>query len=354
MPAFRRSESFGPPDEARNPRFPIEFRIHLERRQVAIAMQNGGALPRWRVIGRTAGFALLLAACAPTAPEGSALARGDEAWARGEIEEALAEYRLALRQGGDIPESHIRVAHALVTIGRVDEARAHYQAARSADPRWADQGASDLIRLARKSAADGDRFRVAQAVQLASELRPGVAVRDLALPLARHHSGLGDHARAIPYLQEALASADAGTSSDLTWELGIAHEQIGDCARAVVFFEQFREMRPRWDRGEVDFHVGSCTLNLAMQARRSGDPDGALALLERVVQLGEPRTQMPRAWFELGELRLTLGQCEEALDAFRRVAPSDGSGNSPLVQRARERMDELRFGRRSPFSETAC
>ena len=37
--------------------------------------------------------------------------RGDEAFAQGNYEEALAEYRLAVRQGADGPEITARVAH---------------------------------------------------------------------------------------------------------------------------------------------------------------------------------------------------------------------------------------------------
>ena len=48
---------------------------------------------------------LTVAACATRATEESAVRRGDQAFALGDYEEALAEYRLAVRQGADDPRT---------------------------------------------------------------------------------------------------------------------------------------------------------------------------------------------------------------------------------------------------------
>ena len=45
--------------------------------------------------------ACALAACAPRASEDDAVVRGDIAFATGNVEAALAEYQLAVRQGDD-------------------------------------------------------------------------------------------------------------------------------------------------------------------------------------------------------------------------------------------------------------
>lgn len=282
------------------------------------------------------------------------MARGDVAWARGDREEALAEYRLALRQGSEDPQVHIRVAHAYTALGRVDESRDAYRRAIDGDPALVDQAVVDLVRLARESEARGDRFRVAQAMQLALELQPGVSVGDLSAPLARHYVGLGDHARAIPFYQRALSAAPQEERGALTWDLAVAHEQIGDCARALVFFEQFRDTRPAWDREQADFHIGSCSFDLALQARRAGDDGEALQHIRTMLALGEPRAQLPRAYFELGEILAARGECDAAVEAFRQVPLTDASGNSPLVGRARDRIDQIRFGRRGRFLDGGC
>lgn len=297
---------------------------------------------------------LLAVACAPGG-EGGAIARGDAAWARGDREEALAEYRLALRQGNDDAEAWLRVGHAYSHLGRVDEAREPYREAIARDPDLVDQAVADLIRVARQSEVRRDRFRVAQAMQLALELQPGISVGDLAAPLARHYTAMGEYARAIPFYQRALTEGAPASRAELTFDLAVAHEQIGDCRRAVVFFEQFRESVPARDRGQADFHIGSCSFTLALEARRAGNSEEALGHIRTVLRLGEPRAQLPRAWFEMGEILAARGDCDGALNAFRRVLETDTSGNSPLVDRAQDRIDQIRFpGRRGAFTEGGC
>lgn len=298
---------------------------------------------------------LVLAACSPGGSDGGAVERGDAAWARGDREEALAEYRLALRQGEDNAATWLRVGHAYTALGRVDEAREPYQEALTRDPALVDQVVADLVRLARESEVRRDRFRVAQAMQLALEFQPGISVGDLAGPLARHYTSMGEYARAIPFFQRALSEGTPQTRSQLTFDLAVAHEQIGDCRRAVVFFRQFREgVRPA-DRGQADFHIGSCSFTLALEARQAGNDGEAIGHIQTVLELGEPRAQLPRAWFELGEILAARGDCDGALNAFRRVIETDASGNSPLVDRAQDRIDQIRFpGRRGQFTEGGC
>ena len=73
-----------------------------------------------------------------------------------------------------------------------------------------------------------------------------------------------------------------------------------------------------------------------------------------MLRLGEPRAQLPRAYFEMGEVLAARGECDAAVEAFRRVREFDASGNSPLVGRAQDRIDQIRFGRRGRFTEGGC
>ena len=91
-----------------------------------------------------------LAACSPRATDVSAVRRGDLAFAQGDFDEALAEYRLAIRQGADDPAVAARVAHTFTIMNRVDDAGAYYVDAVARDPDLADQAVSDLMRLARR------------------------------------------------------------------------------------------------------------------------------------------------------------------------------------------------------------
>lgn len=291
---------------------------------------------------------LALTACDVSGREETAVRRGDVAFAQGRYEEALAEYRLAVRQGGaDDAQVLARVAHTYAMLGRVDDAGTYYADAADRDESLADQAVADLMRLARDARASNDRFAMATAVETALELRPGLGVGDVALPLARHYFRNGEYGRALPFYQKALGEA-TDSAPETVFEVGQAYEEIGDCEHALVYFERYREMIPRWRRDEVDWYIGSCSFSLAREQMSRSFPtdeelEEALERAERTVEVGEPRNIQGQAWFEMGEILSELGRCEEAMEAYGRVRSAAPAG--ALVERAQDRFDEIRFGR---------
>lgn len=285
--------------------------------------------------------------------EQSAVERGDAFFAADSVDQALAEYQLAARQGGDgDPAVLARVAHAYTALGRVDQAAVNYRRAAEFDPSWADQGAVDLMHLAREADARGDRFLMATAVSRALELKPGLGLGDMALPLARHFFRNGEYGRALPLYQKALVRND--TTPDVLFEVGQAYQEIGDCAQGLFFFERFREAAARNRRGDAAWYIGTCSYDLARELRdraeRAPVPDPvlleeALAHVDRTLEMGEPRSIQGLAWFERGELLAAMGDCDGALDSFTRVRRAETSPNSAVASRALERIDLLRFGR---------
>ena len=103
-----------------------------------------------------------------------------------------------------------------------------------------------------------------------------------------------------------------------------------------------RLIRP-YERGEVDWRIGSCSLRLAQELRSEDVDEEALVHIERTIALGQPRSLQAVAYFEIGEILSDLGRCEEAMEAFLQVRRVDQTGTSPLVERAQWRYDELRF-----------
>jgi tetratricopeptide (TPR) repeat protein len=292
-----------------------------------------------------------LGACTSRGTEVSAVRRGDEAFALGKLDEALAEYRLAIRQGADDPTVIARVAHTYTVMNRVDDAGAYYVDATARDPEMADQAVSDLMYLARQAQEADDRFAMATAVETALELRPGLGVGEMSLPLARHYFQNGQYGRALPFYQKAMAEA-LDSDPDIVFEVGVAYDEIGDCQNALVYFERFRDMVRRWERGEVDWYIGTCAFSVARDVRErsaSGreDPElaleEALSLVNRTIEVGEPRNIQAQAWFEKGEILEELGRCDEAMDAYAQVRYADQAGS--LIDRAQDRFDEIRFGR---------
>jgi len=308
-------------------------------------------LPVYCTLMRLSPLGLLVvvavAGCSPRSTEENAVRRGDEAFAQGDFEEALAEYRLAVRQGADDAGTAARVAHTYAMMSRVDDAGSFYRDAAAKDPAFADQAVSDLMRLAREAYVSDDWFAMATAVESAQQLRPGIGIGDMTLPLARHYFANGEYGRALPFYQFALADA-SDSLPDVVFEVGRAHEEIGDCEHALVFFEQFRTMVRPWERAEVDWYIGTCAFNIAkeLRTRPSLDPmelERALALIDRTVEVGEPRNIQAQAWFEKGEILVEMGDCDGAMEAYAQVRYADQAGS--LIDRAQSRFDEIRFGR---------
>lgn len=285
---------------------------------------------------------LAAAACNPGTSEEGALLRGDEAFARGDVTEALAEYRLALQHAGDDVVVLTRAAHAFARAGRIDEARDLYLRAVAQDPAVADLAASDLLRVAKRATERRDGTATAAAVEAALEVKPGVSITGLALPLARHFTMLGRHSTALPYFQMALQEGES--DPQVLFELALAHGELGDCRRAVIFLEQVRPRVGTTRRSEVDWHTGNCSFELAMEALQGGNRREALELFQTTIRVGEPRARLGQAWYEMGEILAADGRCAEALDAFERVQREDLAGGG-LIQRAQDRVDQIRFRR---------
>lgn len=287
----------------------------------------------------------LLPGCAPDPSDETARLRGDRAFARGDYEEALAEYRLSLLREDPGTDGTVRAAHAYVALGRVDEARALYEEAAGEAGLYADQAVSDFVARARRELANGDSYGAASAMETAAHFSPGVVVGGLSLPLARHYSNSGEYLRAQPLFLRAREEHPG--DPDVVFETARAHLEIGDCERALGFFEEFRQLAPR-RRREASWHVGTCSFRLAEEIGGSiadeEEAGEALRHLNVVIDLGEPRTLLSQAYFFKAEILAGIGECMAAIEAYRMVPASDPAGSGTLANTALQRVDEIRFG----------
>ena len=287
-----------------------------------------------------------LAGCGPLGQEGSSVARGDQAFAHGDLEEALAEYRLAEAQGAADAATLARIAHTYLELERIDEARAYYRRAVAQDSTLTDQAAADFAHLAREEGRNRDDFGMASAVQTALEFRPGISLEDLSLQLAEHYSAIGEHGRALPFYLKTLSVLDPETLPRILFQTAIAYDEVGDCETATLYYEDYRDRLRPWqtERGEVDWRLGNCSFQLARVRRAEGDDQEALRHLETLLRIGEPQNLLAMGYYEKGEVLGDRGECEAAIEAFERVASEDLSGS--LSARAAERIDQIRFGGR--------
>lgn len=309
-------------------------------------LRRGRALLALAILAVVVPFA---AACRAEDPARAALDRGDRAWVSGDRERALAEYRLAIGRGADSAAVYARVGHGYAVEGETEDARQYYQLAILRDSVWVDQAVADYVRIARDALERGDEPGVTAAIDAALSLRPGVGVPDVALPLARYYDDRGEYGRAVSFYERALASASGDEIPPLLLEMGKAYEALGDCRRALVFFERYLGEAPRAarrTRDEAEWYVGRCAYEVALDHRTRGNDDAALRHLQTTINLEAPRNLLEEAFFEKGEILLRRGECAAALSAFRRLLELDVTRSTALANRARRRIEQIRFGPR--------
>ena len=284
-------------------------------------------------------FAVLISTACRSSDD--ALLRGDRYWADSNYVAALAEYRLAARQGSR--DAQARVAHAYVMTEQLERARRAYDDLIRAEPTAVDQAVFDYVWLARSNLERGDRYGAARATEAALALRPELALGELAPTLARYYMTIGETQRALQFYQRALESAQVESRGALLYELGSLSERGGDCVEGMRYFRAFTEQSANYDSiTEARWRMGSCGLEAGRKAREAGDPVKALELLAVPLELGAPQNLLDQAWFEQGETLMALGRHEEAAAAYERVL--ELAGRTPLAVRASRRLDEIRAG----------
>lgn len=278
-------------------------------------------------------------------PDEPALVRGDRLWADSAYSDALAEYRLALAQDDD-DRTLARVAHGYIVTGQFERAREHYDYLIARAPAYTDQAVFDYVTSARLAQQRANRYGMAIAVEAALALRPGLPVDEMSSPLARYYASTGDTDRALDFYDRALSLASADSVPQLLFEIGELHEGRGDCEEAVGFFAAYRaRARGGENADQARWYLGNCAFQLGRRARQEGALMEALRQFDEVIDQGIPQNLMDQAWFERGEVLFALDRREEALGAYYRVLEINRGRSSQLIDRAQQRIDQIRFGR---------
>ena len=277
----------------------------------------------------------------------TALARGDRLWADSNYVGALAEYRLSYELRRDDDQILARVAHAYARTGQFERARESYDTLLVRAPDYTDQAIFDFLALAHRAQDRADLYGMAGALEAALKLRPGLPIDDMAAPLARYYARTGEAERSRDFFERALSGAPPDSVPTLLFDYAQYQESQGNCREAMELFNAFRSREPVGERADqARFQVGTCAFNLARDAQQAQEFERALTYLQIVLDMGVPQNLLDQAWFERGEALLALDRRAEALEAYVRVLEHiRPPGGGQLAQRARQRIDQLRFGR---------
>lgn len=294
---------------------------------------------------------LAVLACAAAASAcgdmaGASLERGDRLMGRGEVEAAIAEYRLAQRQRGDDPEILSRLAHAHVEQGDLGAGLEIYRRLIVADSSWRYQASADLVEAAREALERSGRERMGRALEPVVEWGMELIPPDL-----RHELGILSFERqefdaALPLLLSVLHESE-DPSPSVRYRTARSYQELGGCREALEHFGAYLQAEGPGggETGSGRWHYGTCLYEVAREDRRRGATGEALARLDRLVEVGVPRTLMDRAQYSRGELLMEQGREDEALEAFRQVLRLNPARTGPLVSSAEEWIREIRFGR---------
>ncbi|MCL7960660.1 MAG: tetratricopeptide repeat protein [marine benthic group bacterium] len=285
---------------------------------------------------------LLPAACGGSPDD--AVERGDRLYGAGQIDAAIAEYRLALRQRGDEPEVLLRLGDAYGEKGEVEASLRYIRRLLAQDSTYRFQAAAVLSEAARVALERGAPDNMARALGPVERMGVGLIPPDLRLSLARHYSGLSDHGRALPlYLGAAEGEV---TSAEVELETARTFQELGGCREALGYFESYlgRGRSAGTDRSGVRWQYGNCLFVVAEEEQRQGRSRSAEAHLDALIAQGVPRTLLDRAHFDRGEMLLARGAYQEAESDFLAVLELNPARSGPLVAMAEERIREIRYG----------
>jgi len=251
----------------------------------------------------------------------------------GRLDEAIAQYTVALSLCPDYARAHNNLGVALVAMGRIADAIVHYEQALTLDPddvnahnnlgiALAAQGrVADAISHHERALAlnPGDAAahynlglayaaldRIAEAVasyQRAVTLRPGFA--EAHNNLANLFAADGDPAAAIPHYRRAIAIRP--DHADAHNNLGNTLRDRGEFRDARVHYDRAIAIRP--DHAEAHFHRAQ------LKTFRLGDAD--LSALQSMAARDDlPATKVPFVHFALAK---ALEDCGDYARAFRHL-----------------------------------
>ncbi len=288
---------------------------------------------------------MVLAACSPISDHERL---GDRRYADRAFVDALAEYRLAMRQRAPGLELRAKFAQAALQAGSLGEAVTAYRDLARAEPTSADEAADGLTRAARLALGARDMAALADALTALRDVAPQRPVGTLAATL-----GVGTEFARKPIamdvlLQGAAAAATVPAADSFLIAYADLNAHMGRCDAATRTYEavlrRSRIVPPLVEAARGG--LAGCAVEDGKVSLSAGALQDAEARFRKAISIGEPDSVVRLAWLLLGDSRWARSDTAVALDAYRRAA-SGAAEDDPIAARANEQMNRL-LGKGTP------
>ncbi len=284
---------------------------------------------------------LLLAACFSTAAEHETL--GDRAYGARHFEDALVEYRIALRQRAPNPTLRAKAAMAALNAGDLEAAAEEYvKLAEEGGQERLTEAADGLERVARAAMEQDSRDALEKALAGLRTIASGRALGAFAGELARTAGIDPISSEGSSILLYAAASApDARKQDSLMYLYGLGLARRGRCLDALPILESLvRRRREPAVVAPAEGELARCALNLGRRALDNGQPLQAEEWFRRATGYGGSDALARAAYVGLGDVLFARGDYHGAAGAYQQAMIGAEAGDS-LAAIAAEKLNLL-------------
>jgi tetratricopeptide (TPR) repeat protein len=282
-------------------------------------------------------------ACEPVAEDH--LAKGDRFLADGKIEDARAEFRVALHRSRKPPEELLWKLGLLdLDAKHVVEARQELDALLQRDPGTGRRVAQVYLLFAARWFKAGDPFNAIQALEAARAADPRVNLGPFYYEIADYYYELADYERAVQNYLLALALAP-GADDEAAYRLASALERLGRWRQALTYYRQYANASRGKDLiRDVRYRLGEAAFRSAQASFLEHRYAETLEYLSIILKSGQPETRLDDAYYLLGEVRYRAGDYAAAAAAFEKVLELSPSPSSRLYGEAERRLLDIQLG----------
>jgi tetratricopeptide (TPR) repeat protein len=267
---------------------------------------------------------------------------GDRRYAEHAYVDALAEYRLALRQRRPSGELRAKFAQAALRSGALSDAVIAYRDLARAEPAMLDDAADGLTRAGRLAMGARDMGALTDAMVALHDVAPRRPVGALVVALGASSTVLAKRPEAMDVLLEAAGAATgAATADSFLVAYADVNARLGRCEVAARAYGGVLRRNPLPNLARAaQGGLAGCAVADGRLSLSAGALDDAEAQFQRAIAIGQPDSIVRLAWLLMGDARWANADTAPAVDAYRHAA-AGGGDQDPVVLRATAQLERL-------------